>query len=335
MENNDDLMQMIWHSISNNVEMHEYLEVKNKPVQFELIEYLQDYLSTLLRLSIERSPENLRQLNETDPELADDPYSEKYDSVTLNATLTVGQKCFSSTDAESFRKALYEELPNTEGFSVDLTCNGPLREIYYDEPNEEDNEQVDKVYIDDIWTGAGMLDTLEEYKSRNAFTYKLFVFYPDSGEFSYHKILDGKDIDVLASGTEDIVDQTFSHAWWSEQLHLWAAFDISKYPDKVEQLHNIVKSSIPENQIGYCEEVWEDEDEDYCNPTLLCNGIQFDCESLREVQDFLDKINAVLLPIKDEIIDAGGDGTWEVREDFAVATWCWTDEGFKVKGLKY
>ena len=43
--------------------------------------------------------------------LADDPYDEKYDSVTFNATLTVGQKCFSSTDAENFRKALYEELP--------------------------------------------------------------------------------------------------------------------------------------------------------------------------------------------------------------------------------
>ena len=40
-------------------------------------------------------------------------------------------------------------------------------------------------------------------------------------------------------------------------------------------------------------------------------------------------------PIKYEIYDAGGSGTWEVREDFAVATWVWTDEGFKVKGLKY
>ena len=78
--------------------------------------------------------------------------------------------------------------------------------------------------------------TLDEYKNRNAFTYKIFVFYPDSGDFSYHKILDGKDIDVLASGTEDIIDQTFSHDWWSENLNLWADFDISKYPDKLEQL---------------------------------------------------------------------------------------------------
>ena len=321
--------------IEGNVEMHEYLEFKCKPKQLNLIEYLQNYLSTLLRLSIERSPENLKLLNENDPELADDPYDEEYDSVTFNATLTVGQKCFSSTDAERFRKALYEELPNAEGFIVDLTCKGVLRELFSDEPDEEGNGRINMIRKDTVWTGSGMLDTLEEYKRRNPFTYKLFVFYPDSSEFVYAKILDGKDIDVLASGTEDIVDQTCSHDWWSEQLNLWAAFDISKYPDKVEQLHNIVRSSIPEDQVRYCEEVWEDEDEDVCNPTLLCHDIQFDCKSLRTVQDFLDKINAVLLPIKDEIIDAGGDGTWEVREDFAVATWAWTDEGFKVKGLKY
>ena len=316
------------HFIGNDVQMHEYLEVKCKPSQFELIEYLQDYLSTLLRLSIEQSPENLRFLNENNPELADDPYDEKYDSVTLNATLTVGQKCFSSTDAESFRKALYEELPNAEGFIVDLTCEGVLCEL-------SDDERADIIPIDSIWTGAGMLDTLDEYKSRNAFTYKIFIFYHDVSGFMYEKILDGKDIDVLASGTEDIIDQTFSHEWWSEQLNLWAAFDTDKYPDILEQLHNIVKSSIPEDQVRYCEGAWTEDGEYFYDPYILCNSIQFDCKSLREVQDFLDKLNAVLLPIKDEIFDAGGEGTWEVREEFAVATWGWTEEGFKVKGLKY
>ena len=333
MNNNDELMQNIMHRISYVVEMHEYLEVNSKPSQSDLIEYLQEYLTIMLRLSIKKSSENLKLLSEKYPEI-EDSY-DMYEPVTLNATLTVGQKCFSSTDTESFLKALFEELPNAEEFSVDLTCKGRLSELFVDEEHEEEYEGTDMIGIDDIWTGAGMLDALEEYKSKNAFTYKLFVFYPNSGDFLYAKILDGKDIDVLASGKEDIIDQTCSHDWWSEQLHLWATFDISKYPDKLEQLHNIVRSSIPENQVGYCEEVWEDEDEDVCNPTLLCNGIQFDCKSLREVQDFLDKINAVLLPIKDEIYDAGGDGTWEVREEFAVATWGWTDEGFKVKGLKY
>ena len=330
--NNDSLWHKDAHFLGNDVRMHEYFEVKCKPNQYELIEYLQDYLSTLLRLSIECSPERLRQLNENDPELVDDPYDEKYDSVTLNATLTVGEKCFSSTDAESFREALYKELPNAEGFIVDLTCEGLLCELFDD---EEGNEQTDKVCIDDVWDGAGMLDTLDEYKHRNAFTYKLFIFNPDFSGFMYEKILDGEDIDVLASGTEDIIDQTFSHEWWSENLNLWADFDIDEYSDILEQLYNIVRSSIPEDQLRYCEGKWEEDGDLFYEPTVLCNSIQWNCKSLREVQDFLDKINAVLLPIKDEIFDAGGEGTWEVREEFAVATWGWTEEGFKVKGLKY
>lgn len=333
--NNDSLWHKEAHFLGNNVDMHEYLEVKCKPNQFELIEYLQDYLSTLLRLSIERSPERLRQLNENDPELADDPFDEKYDSVTLKATLTVGEKCFSSTDAESFREALYKELPDAEGFIVDLTCKGILCELFDDELNEEGNDQKDMVSIDDIWTGVGMLDTLDEYKRRNAFTYKLFIFNPDVSGFMYEKILDGEDIDVLASGTEDIIDQTFSREWWSENLNLWADFDVDEYSDILEQLYNIVRSSIPEDQLRYCEGKWEEDGELFYEPTVLCNSIQWNCKSLREVQDFLDKLNAVLLPIKDEISDAGGNGTWEVREEFAVATWVWTDEGFKIKGIQY
>ena len=55
---------------------------------------------------------------------------------------------------------------------------------------------------------------------------------------------------------------------------------------------------------------------------------------MREVQDFLDKVNEVLLPIKDEV-SASTNGSWEARNDFAVATWVWTDEGFKVIGTYF
>ena len=300
------------YTLEGNVEMHEYLCFEHKPKYRELVEYIQSYLTL---------PSN------AEDELAN--------PVMLNAKLIIGENTYASSDIESFLKAISEELPKADGFVIDCNCNGVLREFFNDEPDENGKGRINMIRKDAVWKGSGLLDQLEQFKRRENFVYKLFMFYPDSGEFNYVKILDGKDIDVLALGTEDIIDQTFSHDWWSENLNLWADFDIDEYSDILEQLYNIVRSSIPENQIGYCEEVWEDENEDYCNPTLLCNGIQFDCKSLREVQDFLDKLNAVLLPIKDEIIDAGGDGTWEVREDFAVATWGWTEEGFKVKGLKY
>ena len=33
--------------------------------------------------------------------------------------------------------------------------------------------------------------------------------------------------------------------------------------------------------------------------------------------------------------NAGGMGTWKIKSKFAVATWDWTDEGFKIKGCCY
>ena len=55
---------------------------------------------------------------------------------------------------------------------------------------------------------------------------------------------------------------------------------------------------------------------------------------MREVQDFLDKVNEVLLPIKDEV-SAETKGPWEAKDHFAAATWVWTDEGFKVIGTRF
>lgn len=312
------------YGIEGKVEMHEYLCFEHKPKYRELVEYIQSYLTYLTRRSGEYSPDKVEENALSVP-------------VTLDAKLIIGERTYSSIDYESFIKAISEELPKADGFVIDCKCNGVLREFFHDEPDEDGEGRINMIRKDAIWTGAGLYDKLQQFKRREKFVYKLFVFYPDSGEFKYEKIMDGKDIDVLASGTEDIVDQTCSHDWWSEQLNLWVVFDPVKYSDILEQLHNIVRSSIPEDQVGDCENTWEEEveDEDDCELHYLCHGIQFDCRSLREVQNFLDKINAILLPIKDEISDAGGDGTWEVREDFAVATWDWTDEGFKVRGLNY
>ena len=77
---------------------------------------------------------------------------------------------------KTFARRYMRNSPDAEGFIIDLTCKGILCELFDDELNEEGNEQKDMVSIDDIWTGVGMLDDLEEYKSRNAFTYKVFVF---------------------------------------------------------------------------------------------------------------------------------------------------------------
>lgn len=305
------------YSVEGNVEeMHEYLEFTHKPKQLDLIEYIQSYLLNLIRLSIERSPEKAEELELSHP-------------VTLDAKLIIGEDYFSSSDIDSLVEATIEKLPVANKFSLDIKCNGVLREYYNDESDENGNSRLNMILKDAVWTGGGMFDTLTAFKRRNRFTYKLAVFYPDSGESDYKKILDGKEIDVVASGTEDILNKETSSEWWSYMLDLWAEFDFEKDKDKLMQLQDIVRKYIPESEVPYCEGTWEDGE-----LHILCSSIQWNCNSLKEVQDFLDKLNEVLLPIKDEV-EAGGEGTWEINDEFAVATWVWTDQGFKVIGCCY
>ncbi len=304
------------YTIEGNIEMHEYLKFDHKPRQIQVIEYLQDYLFTLLRLSVERS---LEKAENHDPSRA----------VILDAKLTIGDKTYTSADLASFLAAINEELPKADEFIIDCKCDGILREFYSEEPNENGTERLNMIRKDAVWRGAGMFDTLLQYKRRDSFEYKLSAFYPDSGEFKYEKIFNGKEIDVLSTCTEEIVDRVFDEEWWSFSLNLCVFFDTDIYHDEFLKLQNLVRTSIPQSEVQYCESAWEDGD-----IHILCNGIQWDCKCLREIQNFLDKVNEILLPIKD-VIEAGGDGTWEVRNEFAVATWDWTNEGFKVKGICY
>ena len=304
------------YSIEGNVEMHEFLEFKYTPKQSELIEYIQTYLATLLRLSIERSPEKAIELDLAYP-------------VMLDAKLIVDGTTYASADIESFTAALTKKLSKAKSIVVDCTCSGILREFFSDELDKDGNGNLNMIRKGSVWTGAGMLDILQAYKRRNTFTYKQAIFYPDSGESKYEKIMNGKEIDVLAAGTSEIINKDFDEEWWSWSLSLWADFDYEKHHDVLIKLRDIVRRMIPKSEIPYCEGIWEDEDN-----CMLCSGIQWNCMSLKEVQDFLDELNKELLPIKDEV-DAGGEGTWEVRKEFAVATWDWTEQGFKVIGLCY
>ena len=303
------------YSVEGNVEMHEYLDFKAKPNQRDIIDFLQEYLKSLVRFSIKRAPEKAIQLELDYP-------------VTLNATLTIGQEKYTSENTERFIAALNNALPGADKFTIDVTCSGVLREFFNDELDENGVGRVNMIRKDAPWTGAGMLDTLLQYKRRNAFEYKAFVFYPDSGNFLHEAIMGGKEIDIQSLCDEQIVQKTFDEEWWSWDLNLYADFDFDKYPHQLNKLHEIVRKYVPQNEIQYCENAWDDGDNH-----ILCNSIQWNCPCLREVQDFLDKINEVILPIKDEA-DLVCDGLWQIQNCFAFATWNWTEDGFKVTGTE-
>ncbi len=232
------------YSLEGNVEMHEYLEFGYKPKQVNLIEYLQKYLDTLLRLSIERSPQKAEKLELSYP-------------VTLKAKLIIEDHEYNSCDTEAFADAISSKLPEANGFIIDLECTGVLREFFNDEPDENGEGRTNMIRKDAAWTGAGMLDTLQQYKRRNPFEYKLSVFYPDSGEFGYEKITKGKEIDVLSACNEEIIDQKFDEEWWSHNLDLYADFDFEKHKDILDKLQEIVRTNIPKSEVPYCERTLE------------------------------------------------------------------------------
>lgn len=298
------------------VEMHEYLKFDYKPKQEALIEYLQSYLLGMLRVSIVRLQKK---------------ESGKPDSTIFNAKVVIDGTTYSSGDKDAFIDAVAEKLPEANGFIIDLTAFGSFVEDFDGEFDKCSDNRLNALLKDAVFWGPGMLWTLQQYRRRIPFEYKLSAYLPGSDSFRYEKISDYKNIDVMSTCTysDDLLDADFDEGWWSSDLGLYAEFDFEKHHDILMKLQDIVRSSIPEDEVKYCEEVWADGEFD-----LLCSGIQWCCSRMREVQDFLDKVNEVLLPIKDEV-SAETKGPWEAKDHFAAATWVWTDEGFKVIGTRF
>ena len=307
-----------WHtySVEGNVVMHEYLEFKNAPKQTELIEYIQEYLTTLLRLSFERSAEKIEELGLRRP-------------VIFKATIVVDGDKYISSEAQAFTAAIIEKLPKAKTFSIDCVCDGVLREFFNDELDENGAGRLNMIRKDAAWSGAGMLDKMEYYKRRERFTYKLAIFYPDSGEYKYEKILNGRAIDIESIMTPDFLRMINGKEWFVESLDLIANFDFDDYPAILEELHDIVRKYVPKSQVAFCEDGWEDGE-----PGILLNSICWNTYDFQDIKQFLDEINEVLAPIADAI-DADSYGFWEIPSEFALAKCIWNGSGFELVGTQY
>jgi len=307
-----------WHtySVEGNVVMHEYLEFTSAPKQIELVEYLQVYLRTLLDFSIARSAEKAEELGLNYP-------------VTFNAKLEIDGVNYLSSDVEAFITAITEKLPTAKTFVIDCTFDGVLREYFNDELDDEGNGRLNMIRKDAVWSGAGMLDKMEYYKRRERFVYKLAIFYPDSGEYKYEKILNGRTLDIDTLMTADFPREIPSKEWFAESMTLVVGFDFEEHPDILEELRNITRKYISRDQLAFCEDSWEDEE-----PDVLLNHISWSTCDFKDVQHFLDNINEVLAPIADTV-DADADGYWEIPSDFALAKCEWNGWKFELLGMLY
>ena len=273
------------YMIEGIVNLHEYLVFDHQPKHVAVIEYLQDYLFLLYRLSVVRAPEVAEELDLLDP-------------VTVDIKIQInGEITYSSSDVAGFLKAVREELPIANSFIIDCRCKGNLREIYYDDENDTEG----KLHKDRIWDGSGMLNKLESFKRRERFSYYKLQYYPNSGCITAAAIINGKSKDVQDILSEDILSkpdlELDSDGF---MIYVDGEKSLPEYPELYEELKRIVRDSVYEHQLHFCEEKWDPDDLDYEEDCIIpC--VQTKGFSIADYQSFLDKLNICLEPWKDEL----------------------------------
>lgn len=286
--------------VSSNITLHEYIEFREKPSNPGIVRELQGYFASLCMPVLQYQ------------------YGDAQRGAPLDFRATVeidGAEPILSQNLLDFVNIILYKLPTAERFKIESFYQG--EEFRWDKCKP--------------WELSGdLLKFFETGMEYEKFCFKQFAFYSSSGEYEAFKIVDGKWVNFRNEYTPDIIHKEFGTDWGCWNLDMSVDFDFEKHSDILEQLHAAVKKHVPADEYDYCLGAWEDGE-----LQILINSISWFTPKLSVVQDFLDEINKILLPIKDEC-ECGAQGDWFMEEEnFAVATWDWFDDGFKVVGTEY
>lgn len=292
------------HFVPGDVDLNEVLEFKNKPANASSLKPIQNYYGFLAMRAIRKIRDELYgELEERDLE--------------FTGELTIyGENGYTTSDLGEFIYGILQDLPSAEGFKIVTKYRGPSIAPWF-----EVNQKARKEEFSSEIAEIGKTENL---------TYMIYEFLHNHGEGWIGKFENGKWIKIEEQYTADILDKDFGKNWWCWNLDLNVDFDCKNHPNIVDALHDCVRKYIPEDQMEYCEESWNDG-----NFGVLCNSIQWCPRKLRTVQDFLNEVNEILKPIANEC-DGCGRGNWFITEPpFAIATWDWTDQRFAIKGSMF
>ena len=219
------------------------------------------------------------------------------------------------TDADAFL-SLAEKLCDAESSEFDVYLNAYYRSGHCNANPEDDEGDDDGTVVYGTWFGDGLHTYLDSLKDVFNFEYKRMEFLPNHGEYSYHKIKDGKviDIDSLANKEFPLAVKDTSD-WLSDSLGL--AYGVDHITDEqAEKVHEIVKKYIPEDQIADCVDYWEDDN------SIILGCVQWETESFAKVVDFLEELNAVVEIPEDKIreypLTATSFNAWFDMKNFGI-----------------
>ena len=181
----------------------------------------------------------------------------------------------------------------------------------------EDNENGNGTDKFITWFDCGLHPYLDTVKDTVDFEYKKIAFHPNSGEFSYFKIKDGEYVDIDSLATKEFpLTVKDTSPWYSYSLSL--VYDTDSITDEqAEKIHEIVNKYLPDDQVGICEEYWEEDE----NHIVLCD-VQWFPESFAKVVDFLEELNAVVEIPEDKIrqypLTATAQNAWFDMNNFGI-----------------
>lgn len=270
-----------------SIDLCESIEFKSRPVSDKTIGQIKEHFSNVV--------------NEY-KEYAADEESNFSGEITL-----YGEEVVTSKGVDEFADFLMNKIQDANGFKVVSEYYGPFSELFLYDDGEEECLKLER--IDD-----------------EGYVYKVFTFCYDSGEGWCGRCENGEWTELEPLLSDEILDRN-DFCWWTWGISLNVDFNVEKYPEVMEKLHELTRKHVKED-LSYEENSWLDD------PNFLLCGTAWYPDSLRDVQNYMDEINATIEPIKDECKCSAEGDIYSCRLPFGYATWSWTNDGFKIMGVE-
>ena len=171
------------------------------------------------------------------------------------------------------------------------------------------------------------LDRIMEYTGILDFNYKCLLF---DGYKVFADIIVGGEVKEIKMDT-DIIEKEIRGWHNGDGIVLRADFDYESYPYLVDELRAVVKKRIPEEELEYCEEFWEDCDD----PCVVVGGINWCPDELSEITDFISELNEVIEESRTEVFFSVEESSFMALNNFAVAQLCVIDNKVCLVGAEF
>lgn len=239
--------------------------------------------------------------------------------ISLEITVSYSGKSFKIESYEEFVKII-DALSGTKPFSITVShglFKVPSLMSYGINIDALGVFNDEKTFLDRIMEYVGILN----------FNYKCLLF---DGYKVFADIIVGGKVKKVKMDT-DIIEKEIRGWYNGDGIVLRADFDYESYPHLVDELREVVKKSIPEEELEYCEEFWEDCDD----PCIIVGGIYWCPDELSEITDFLSELNEVIEESGTEVLFSVEESSFMALNDFAVAQLCVIDNRVCLIGAEF